>query len=276
MIKDGAAHHPHSLRDPTPIADFIVQSQRPVQRTPPAAVGTNFTRMSFYGIENSYREYPKEGTYITCRGPWFNEAYDRYEFKLDGIKGSVTVIGPTTAAAGTPWVLRADYIQRDSTIDLALLAKGFHIVSGPTPSDTLGPVPQQWNAVYKHLTGHGFAKKPVMEGAGGAAGVVYAWAIANPDKVSCIYGENPVLRNPASEAHPLDNLAPLAKAGVPILHVCGSLDPWFDRQAKVAQKRYGELGGAMTVIVREGEGHYLKASKDRMPIVDFIVKHVHP
>jgi hypothetical protein len=27
-----------------------------------------------------------------------------------------------------------------------------------------------------------------MEGAGAAAGEAYAWAIENPDKVSCIYG----------------------------------------------------------------------------------------
>ena len=36
MIKDGAGHHPHSLRDPTPIADFIVQSFQPASNTPPA------------------------------------------------------------------------------------------------------------------------------------------------------------------------------------------------------------------------------------------------
>ena len=30
-----------------------------------------------------------------------------------------------------------------------------------------------------------------------------------------------------AKTQPLDNLAPLAKANVPLLHVCGSLDPWF-------------------------------------------------
>lgn len=48
----------------------------------------------------------------------------------------------------------------------------------------------------------------------------------NPDKVSCLYAENPVMQ---SLMFPnialLDNLGPLAKAGVPVLHVCGSLDP---------------------------------------------------
>ena len=67
-----------------------------------------------------------------------------------------------------------------------------------------------------------------MEGAGTAAGEAYAWAVENPDKVSCIYGENPALRSLMSKKAPIDHLAPLAKAGVPLIHVCGSLDPWLE------------------------------------------------
>jgi hypothetical protein len=36
-------------------------------------------------------------------------------------------------------------------------------------------------------------------------------------------------------------------AGVPLLHVCGSLDPWINDQTRVAEKRYKELGGQITV-----------------------------
>ena len=274
MIKEGAGHHPHSLRDPTPIADFIVTSLQPAGGTAPTFAGAKFTKSSYYGVENSYRDFPKEGTYITCRGPWFTESYDRYEFKLGGIKGAVAVIAPKTAAPGKPWVFRADFVGRDAVVDLALLAKGFHVVTGPVPTDTNGPVLQQWNAVYKYLTDHGFSKKPVMEGAGGAAGEAYAWAIANPDKVSCIYGENPVLHSHMSKKQPLDNLAPLAKAGVPLFHVCGSLDPWLESQTRALEKRFRELGGQVTVIVTEGAGHYPLAPRDRQPVVDFIVKSV--
>ena len=113
-----------------------------------------------------------------------------------------------------------------------------------------------------------------MEGAGRAAGEAYAWAIENPDKVSCIYGENPVLRSHMSKTQPLDNLAPLAKAGVPLLHVCGSLDPVLNDNTRVAEKRYKELGGQITVIVKEGEGHYPLAPKDAPPVVEFIIKKV--
>ena len=95
-----------------------------------------------------------------------------------------------------------------------------------------------------------------MEGAGGAAGTVYAWAIENPGKVSLHLCREPHLQSPMTKEPLLDNLAPLAKAGVPLLHVCGSLDPSLNDQTRVVEKRYKDLGGKITVIIKEGDGHY--------------------
>lgn len=274
MIKDGSGHHPHSLRDPTPIADFITQSIQPVRNFPPDYLGGKITKSSFYSLDNSYRNFPKEGTYITCRGARFAECYDRYSFDLAGVEGGITVIIPKTTAPGKPWVFRAGFVDRDATVDLALLARGFHIVTGPVPFNSDGPSLAHWNAVYKHFIDHGFSRKPAMEGAGRAAGEVYAWAIENPENVSCIYGENPVLRSFMSKTPLLDNLAPLAKAGVPLLHVCGSLDPALSDHTRALEKRYKELGGMISVIVKEGEGHYPLAPKDPKPVIDFITEKV--
>ena len=169
-------------------------------------------------------------------------------------------------------MFRVGFVNRDAAVDLALLAKGFHIVTGPVPFNADGPMLAHWNTVYQHLIDHGFSRKPVMEGAGRAAGEAYAWAIENPEKVSCIYAENPVLRSFMSKVPLLENLAPLAKAGVPLLHVCGALDPALADQTRAVEKRYKELGGAITVIVKEGEGHYPLAPKDPKPVVDFIIE----
>jgi len=209
-------------------------------------------------------------TFAACRGPWFAPSYDRYEFRIDGIRMPVSVIVPKAAAPGKPWVFRADFVTRDAAVDLALLGQGFHVVTGPVPTDSDGPVLQQWNAVYKHLTDHGLSKAPVLEGAGGAAGEAYAWAIENPDKVSCVYAENPILRCHMTKAQPLDRLDVLAKAGVPLFHVCGGRDPWLDTQTRVLEKRYKELGGQVTVVVQEGAGHFPTAPKDPKPVVEFI------
>jgi hypothetical protein len=273
MIKEGFGHHPHSLHNPGIIADFIGQSVSETTVTPPDFAGGKFTRRSYYDIAGSFRNFlPEEGAYITCRGPFFTECYNRYEVEIDGVEAFTTIIAPKNAAPGKPWVFRADFVGRDAAVDLALLAKGYHIVTGAVPYNADGPVMKQWNTIYQYLTARGFSKKPVMEGAGGAAGEAYAWAIGNPDKVSSIYAENPILHSNMTREPLLGNLAGLAKAGIPILHVCGSLDPYFDSDTRVLEKQYKELGGTITVIIKKGEGHYPLSPKDLKPVIDFMTR----
>ena len=269
MVKEGYAHHPHSLRNPKPIADFIEQSVQVVRGPAPAFAGDRYKRTSYYSSENLYRDYPDEDTYITCRGPLFSPCYDRYDFSVKGTPMTTSVIVPNTVAPGTPWVYRAGFVFRDATVDQGLLAKGFHIVTGPVGVDF---VVKDWDTVYEYLTGHGFSKKPAMEGVGGGAGAVYAWAIEHADKVSCIYAENPRMCNVGAKAQPIDNLAPLAQAKVPLLHVCGSLDPWFKDNTLEAEKRYKKLDGRIEVVVKKGVGHYPLAPENPAPVVDFIVR----
>jgi pimeloyl-ACP methyl ester carboxylesterase len=272
MIKEGRGHHPHSLRDPKPIADFIEQSVKETKATLPDWVGARFSRSAYYSVTTAYRNYPSEGTYISVRGPQFTECYTRYQIVLPEVEAFTTILEPKISAPGKPWMFRADWVERDAVVEQALLAKGFHIVTGAVPYNGDGPLPAQWNAIYNYLVAHGFSPKPVMAGAGGAAGEAYAWAIANPDKVSCIYAENAFLRSNTAQVQPLDDLAPLAKAGVPILHVCGSEDPWLESQTRVLEKRYAELGGKITVLVQKGQGHYPLSPKDPQQAVDFITR----
>ena len=273
MVKEGYAHHPHSLEDPKPIADFITQSVQETASATPDFVPARFTRSSYYSDENQYRDFPEDDSYITCRGPLFVPCYDRFQFNVPGVGGSgLNVIVPKSPAAGNPWVFRAGYAGRDAVVDQALLAKGFYIVTGPVPYD-VGPVPAEWDATYKYLTDHGFSKKPVMEGAGRGAGEVYAWAMANPDEVSCIYGENPILHSNLSKMPLFDSLDLLAKAGVPLISVCGSLDPGLEDNTRQIEKRYKELNGQIMVVIKEGEGHYPLAPHDPQAVVDFILKH---
>ncbi|HMH23874.1 MAG TPA: hypothetical protein VK563_18940, partial [Puia sp.] len=160
-----------------------------------------------------------------------------------------------------------------TAVDLALLAKGFYIVAAPVTSQA-GAVREQWDTIWLRLTGLGFSPKPAMEGEGTGVGEAYSWAIHNPEKVSCIYGENPVMRSLMSKGTVMDSLAPLAKAGVPLLHVCGGLDPWLASNTRVAEKKYKELGGKINVIIHEGEGHFPTGPRDPKPVVDFITASV--
>jgi len=272
MIKEGFAHHPHSLRDPKPIADFIENSFNETGSTPPDFLTQKFTSYNFYGDESTYLKYPSEGTYVTCRGPLFSECYKRYEFTIPGIQGGISVIAPTRTAPGRPWVYRSSFVDRHEKVDLALLASGFHIVKGPVPTGMDGPVVKDWNTVYTYLTTHGFSPKPVLEGSGQAAGEAYAWAIENPNEVSCIYAENPIMHSNLAKIQPLEHLNPLITAGVPILHVCGRLDPGLQDNTLEAEHRYVALGGHMTVIINDGEGHYLIGSTHKKAAIDFITQ----
>jgi len=276
MIKEGFGHHPHSLHNPKPIADFMEQSFREMQegeKAPPAFAGSHAVSTWFYSTANAYQYFPDEGTYITFRGPAFTPAYKRYLIEIPGVESFTTVIAPENPASGHPWVFRPDYVKRDDSVCLSLLARGFYIVTGAVPYNYDGPVLSQWNAIYKYFTGYGFSTKPVMAGNGGAAGDAVAWAIENPDKVSCIYAENPILKSKVMTKTPqLDNLDPLVKAGIPVLFVCGSLDPSLDKQARVAGRKYRQLGGKITVLVRKDEGHYL-LQKDPAPALDFISRY---
>jgi hypothetical protein len=113
----------------------------------------------------------------------------------------------------------------------------------------------------------------VLAGAGGAAGEAYAWAIANPDRVACIYAENPRLHCTMTKEQPLEHLDVLAKAHIPILHACGSLDPFLKNHTQAAEAKYKSLGGEFIVAITEGTGHYPTAPHDISSAVTFILQH---
>jgi hypothetical protein len=107
--------------------------------------------------------------------------------------GGMSIIVPQTLAAGKPWVMHADPMDRSSAVDQSLLAKGYHLAIPPVTGT--GMSEQQWDGIYKLMVDNGFAKKILLSGTGAKAGEAYAWAVANPDKVALIYARNPSLRS---------------------------------------------------------------------------------
>jgi hypothetical protein len=74
-----------------------------------------------------------------------------------------------------------------------------------------------------------------------------------------------------SKTSPLENLGPLAKGGVPLLHVCDKTDPWFSDQTKVVEERYKGLGGEITVIINENDVRSPLAPEAQTRAVDSIL-----
>ncbi len=233
--------------------------------------------------------------------------FRRYDFAVDG--KPVLVVAPDAPADGRPWVWHGEFFGHKPDPDIALLKQGFHVVYMRVP-DMLGcpRAVQHWNAFYKELTHkYGFAKKAALVGLSRGGLYCYNWAAANPEKVACIYGDAPVcdfkswpggkgkgkgsprdwklvletygFKNEAEalayDKNPVDNLEPLAKAGVPLLHVYGDADdvvPW-DENTGVIAERYRKLGGSITLIAKHGVGHHPHGLDDSTPIVEFIARH---
>ena len=233
--------------------------------------------------------------------------FARYDFQVDG--KPVMVVAPKQAAAGNPWVWHGEFFGHKPAPDIALLGKGFHIVYMSVPNMLGSPTAvKHWNACYEELTQkYHFAPKVALVGLSRGGLYCYNWATANPNKVACIYGDAPVcdfkswpggkgtgkgskgdwnlvlktygFENEAEalayEKNPVDNLEPLAKAGVPLLHVYGDADdvvPWEENTGLLAE-RYRKLGGSITLIGKPGVGHHPHGLEDSTPIIEFIAKH---
>ncbi len=153
---------------------------------------------------------------------------------------------------------------------------------------------------------HLFADRAVLEGMSRGGLIVYNWAAANPEKVAAIYGDAPVMdfkswpggkgkgtgspndwenclkqyamteaQAMAYKSNPLDKLAAIAKAGIPIIHVVGDADkvvPVAENTA-IAEMRYKKLGGTFKVVHKPGVGHHPHSLKDPQAIVDFVLGH---
>ncbi len=234
------------------------------------------------------------------------KGFSRYQFSVSGRR--CWVVTPKAAAEGRPWIWRARFFGHEPQTDIALLKKGFHVAYYDVGGLFGNPqAVKYWDAFYKVLTEkHGLARRPTLEGMSRGGLIIYNWAAANPGKVACIYGDAPVCDFKSwpggkgkgkggggawqaclkayglteAEAltyrhNPIDNLKPLARAGVPLLHVVGDADvvvPVVENTA-IIEARYKKLGGSIRVIHKPGVGHHPHSLKDPAPIVTFVLKH---
>ena len=98
------------------------------------------------------------------------------------------VVIPKKAARGKPWSWRGRYFDHEPQAEIELLKRGFHI--GFIQSDNV----KHWDAWYTFLTEkHGLSQKPAFVGMSGGGRNAFTWAATYPDRVSCIYADNPLI-----------------------------------------------------------------------------------
>lgn len=231
-------------------------------------------------------------------GEW--NGCDRYDFTFKDRQATIVV--PKKAAKGNPWIWRPAFFDAFPSVDKALLEKGFHIVYydvthlyGSPRAVSLG------NEFYKNVTDlYDLSEKVTLEGFSRGGLFVFNWAAQNTDKVACIYVDAPVCDvfswpgrknatlwndllkewnlTDAEMAHfkgnPINNLAPIAAAGIPIISVCGDSDQTvpYKENMDVVRSRYLAAGGPVEVILKKGCDHHPHSLDNPEPVVDFILR----
>lgn len=235
--------------------------------------------------------------------------FAQLQFTIDG--RDCLLVAPKEATKGKPWIWRTEFFGHQPQADLALVKLGWHVAymnvqnmyGSPTAMDHM-------DRFYEHLTRvRGLAKKTVLEGF--SRGGLYSlnWATRHPDRVSSLYNDAPVCdfkswpggkgAGPGSKndwqrliaaygfvdeqaaldyrLNPIDNLQAMAKAKIPLLHVCGDSDEVvpFEENTQLLAKRYRELGGEIEVIAKPGVKHHPHSLEDPDRIVKFILAHFH-
>ena len=231
-----------------------------------------------------------------------------HEFRFEGL--DAVVVEPKTVAPGRPWIWRAEFFDHRPQLDLALLERGYHLVHLAVGNTFGAPGPMsQFSHFYASLTSGEWKlnRRVILEGFSRGGLYAYNWGIKNPSKVMAIYGDAPVCDFktwpyganggkaspddwkqliqsygfPSQAAaldyrfNPVDCLAPLAAAHVPLIHVVGDADEVVPVLANTAvvEQRYRALGGTIEVIHKPGGLHHPHSLDDPKPLVEFLTKH---
>ena len=236
--------------------------------------------------------------------------YTRYNFSFKDYR--CFIIQPKQALPSKPWVWRAKFPKYHDEIDQFLVGRGFHVAHIDCGAMLGSPKARDlWDEFYAYVTETaGLNQVVALEAVSRGGLYAYGWAARNPEKVSCIYADVPVLdfkswpggkgqgighpkewknlqkqygftEEQAMESKdiPLNKLAPLAKAGIPIMHVISPVDQVVpaEENSLILEKKYRALGGSVTILSnQEGQysckGHHFPLD-DPERIANFIFDH---
>ena len=217
------------------------------------------------------------------------------------------IVKPKWVAAGRPWVWRARFWGHEPQTDIALLERGYHIVYCDV-AELFGNEEAiiRGNHFYSFLHEKGLAEKAILEGMSRGAVYVFNWAAVNPDKVSGVYVDNPVLdlkswpaglgRVPASKVElellkkdyrlsdtteirrfkgsPVDKVEQIADGKYPILILCADADEAVapEENTILFEQKLKEKHRDIIVIHKPGFKHHPHSLPNPTPIVEFILK----
>ena len=228
-------------------------------------------------------------------------------FKVAG--RNATLVLPKTPAENRPWIWRQEFFGNEPQADIALLKEGFHVAYVDVQNMYGAPAAMDiMDRFYETLVrDYRLSPKTVLEGFSRGGLFSFNWAALHPGRVAAIYADAPVCDvaswpggrgkgtgSPedwlrlldvygateqealSGKLSPVNRLAPLANARIPVLAVVGDADgvvPLEENMA-VVERKYRAMGGSIRVIHKPGAGHHPHSLPDPAPIVEFILKSV--
>ena len=199
------------------------------------------------------------------------------------VAGHTAFLMPAKAeGAAKPWVWYAPTLPNLPGVSESWMFEKFRdagiAVAGIDAGESYGsPAGRKlFTALYAELTSRGYARKPVLLGRSRGGLQLLSWAEENPDKVAGFAGIYPVsnlssypgiakaapayalkpdeLQARLAEFNPVERLASLAKAGVPLFAIHGDADKLVPLalNSGLLKERFAALGGAMQLIVPPG------------------------
>jgi hypothetical protein len=225
-------------------------------------------------------------------------------FKVSGCPAFLIRPKERPAISTSPWVWYAPVIGHPNSSHAWMLrqwlAKGIGMAGVDVGESYGSPKGRKvfmalWETLVKR---YGMSERPCLLPQSRGGLMLYNWAAENPSRVACIAGIYTVcdlcsypgletachayemsaadLKARLAEHNPVDRLAPLAKAGVPILHVHGDADPVvpLEKNSGELARRYRAMGGPARLIVVPGKGHQVCPEFfECQELVDFVIAH---
>ena len=213
------------------------------------------------------------------------------------------VIAAKEPAVGSPWVFYAPTLKnlpgKEEAWMLERFLKAGIGIAGIDVGESYGSPKGRagYDALFNYLVKtRGFSSKPVLLARSRGGLMLYSWAAQNPSRVGGIAGIYPVcnlesypglnracgafemtekeLKAELTKHNPIDQLASLAKARVPIHHIHGDSDKVVpnDKNSAIVAQRYGDLGGSMSLEVVKGQGHNMWSGWfQSQKLTDFVI-----
>jgi|TARA_B100001059_G_scaffold52407_2_gene46135 lysophospholipase L1-like esterase/pimeloyl-ACP methyl ester carboxylesterase len=120
--------------------------------------------------------------------------FELHDLKLPKSGANARLVVPHTAAKGQPWIWRARFWGHQPALDLALLDRGYHLAFvdvGNLYGNEIAMA--RGEELYEVLTSQfQLGAKPILEGMSRGGLFIFNFAAKHPDKVTAIYGDNPV------------------------------------------------------------------------------------